>query len=194
MKVRGSVFVLMAAAMLTVAIPIFGLAIAQWRVNWVTDRLASARTIVMIIDGLPPEVLPEGLMLELLTAADIRSITVNGAHGILRRIELPATGATPPGENINLNHTSGLRMIAEAFRDLVSRVGGDVRVTDTGGLENETFDVVISKAALRSALLSYSFNFLVLALALIAVVATIAELFARLSCFADRLTPSQIKL
>lgn len=194
MKVRGSVFGLVAASMLTIAIPISGVAIAQWRVNWMMDRLASARTIVMIVDGLPPEVLPEGLMLELLTAADIRSITVNGTQGILRRIELAATGATPPGENINLNHTSGVRVITAAFRDVVSRVGGDVRVTDTGGLENETFDVVISKAALRSALLSYSFNFLVLALALIAVVSTLAELFARWSCFADRLTPSRNKL
>jgi ABC-type multidrug transport system fused ATPase/permease subunit len=190
MKARSSVFVLMAASMLTVAIPIFGLAIAQWRVNWMTDRLALARTIVMIIDGLPLEVLPEKLMFELLTAADIRSITVNGIHGILRRIELPATGAPPPGENINLNHTSSVGMISEAFRDVVSRVDGDVRVTGAGPLETETFDVVFSKAALRSALLSYSFNFLVLALALIAAVSAVAELFAKLSGFADRSAPS----
>jgi hypothetical protein len=190
MKARSSVFVLMAASMLTVAIPIFGLAIAQWRVNWMTDRLALARTIVMIIDGLPLEVLPEKLMFELLTAADIRSITVNGIHGILRRIELPATGAPPPGENIYLNHTSSVGMISEAFRDVVSRVDGDVRVTGAGPLETETFDVVFSKAALRSALLSYSFNFLVLALALIAAVSAVAELFAKLSGFADRSAPS----
>jgi hypothetical protein len=31
-------------------------------------------------------------MRELPTAADIRSITVNGTHGTLWRIELPATG------------------------------------------------------------------------------------------------------
>jgi hypothetical protein len=179
MKARSSVFVLMAASMLTVAIPIFGLAIAQWRVNWMTDRLALARTIVMIIDGLPLEVLPEKLMFELLTAADIRSITVNGIHGILRR-----------SENINLNHTSSVGMISEAFRDVVSRVDGDVRVTGAGPLETETFDVVFSKAALRSALLSYSFNFLVLALALIAAVSAVAELFAKLSGFADRSAPS----
>jgi hypothetical protein len=81
-------------------------------------------------------------------------------------------------------------MISEAFRDVVSRVDGDVRVTGAGPLETETFDVVFSKAALRSALLSYSFNFLVLALALIAAVSAVAELFAKLSGFADRSAPS----
>jgi len=188
MNVRGSIFGLVAAAMLTIAFPIYGLAIAHWRVDWMMDRLASARTIVMIIDGLPPEVLPEELMLELLTAADIQSITVNGTHGILRRIELPAMGATPPVEDINFNQTSGVRMITEAFRDVVSRVGGDVRVADTGGVEKKNFYVVISKAELRSGLLTYSFKFVVLALALIAIVSTIAELLARLSRFADRST------
>lgn len=51
MKIRGSVFVLMAACMLTASVPIYGLTLAQWRLNWMIDRLASARMIVMIVEG-----------------------------------------------------------------------------------------------------------------------------------------------
>jgi hypothetical protein len=135
----------------------------------------------MIVDAIPLEILPEKLIRDLLSAAAIRSITLTGKHGPLWRVALPAEGETPPADSVNLNHESEVRMIGEALSDLAWRADGDIRMTDAGGFNNETFDLVISKAALRSVLFIHSFYFFVSVLTTIAVVAMLAKKSAKLT-------------
>ena len=137
--------------------------VANFRRNWLNDRLAAAQVAVLVLEGAPQEGLPEGSEARLLGGVGARAIAarVGGARRLLSLDSMPLEVV----RTVDLRDLGWMSAIGEAIEVLVTPPHDKpIRVIGQAMGESDFVELVIDEAPLRRAMLSFSVNILLLSL------------------------------
>ncbi len=138
--------------------------IAQFRNNWLGDRLAAARIAALVIEAAPPQSMPEATIQEMLKLLDAKTITIK--MGGSRR--LLAFNNMPPmiDQQFDLRNSSVLTSIMESFDTLLTSKARTLNIIGPAPMGGDFIDIVIDETPLRKAMLEYSINIVIVSLAI----------------------------
>jgi signal transduction histidine kinase len=147
--------------------------VANFRLNWLNDRLAAAHTAALVLDAAPRGMVPESLAKQILASVGARTVAVK--MGNERR--LLAVTTIPPriDQDVDMRDMRWWRAIENAFDTLFLSKAGDVmRVVGPAPMAaGEFLEIVLDEAPLRKAMLAFSVNILLLSLAISAFTAAL---------------------
>ena len=154
------VFVLLAEILIYVPL------IANFRINWLNDRLAAAHTAALVLDAAPSGMVPESLAKQILDSIGARAVAAK--MGDQRR--LLASGDLPSSisDDIDMRNMTWWRSISEAFEVLLFCRSTDVmRVIGPAPMAKGQFiEIILDEAPLYKAMLSFSVTILLVSLAI----------------------------
>ena len=148
--------------------------VANFRRNWLNDRLAAAQIAALVLDAAPEERLSEELEARLLAGVGAEAIAVRG--GGLRR--LLAAGDVPHevDKTVDLRDAAWQTLIVDAFDVLVRPAGRPIRVIGHGDGASTSSRSSSTQQPLRAAMLEFSRNILILSLIISGITASLVYL------------------
>jgi signal transduction histidine kinase len=145
--------------------------IANFRLNWLTDRLAAAHTAALVLDAAPSGMVPESLARQILGSVGARAVAMK--MGTQRRL-LAASNMPPKVDHdIDMRSVSWFAAITDAFETLFDAEGDVMRVVGPAPMGGDFLEIVIDEAPLRKAMLRFSANILLLSLVISGITATL---------------------
>lgn len=189
---------------------IFVPSIANYRVNWLTGRLASARLAALAATAFPGGAVPPAVKRELLTTAQVRAVAIK--RDATRRLVLPSESPIAIDASYDLRRMppkSVLDATARQFRligdalyvfvapdDRIIRVYGRPMIApgSASASDQEFVEIVMSEAPLRAAMIQHGLNILILSI-IISVIAAALVYFALIRVLVQpmmRLTQSML--
>jgi signal transduction histidine kinase len=188
----AKLLILTAAFVMLAEVLIFVPSIANFRVNWLTDRLTAARLAALAADAAPGGVVPASVRNELLSTARVLSVAIKQSE--MRRLVLPPDGPLNVDVRYDLRQdpATGLaatlvrwaRLTGDALGVFAAPEGRTILVFGHPNVaQGETFaaddfvEIVLPEAPLRSAMLRFGLNILGLSI-IISVIAAALVYFA----------------
>ena len=138
--------------------------VANFRRNWLNDRLAAAQIAVLVLEGAPQDGLPEGSENRLLMGVGARAIAarVGGARRLLTLDSMPSAAVS---RTVDLRSLGWVDAIGEALDTLVLPPAKmPIRVIGEAVGGADFVELVIDEAPLQRAMLKFSTNLLLLSL------------------------------
>jgi signal transduction histidine kinase len=169
----GRVVLLVIGFVMLAEIMIYVPSVANFRDNWLRDRLSAASAAVLLLDATSQQV-PDRLVFDALET--VRAYTIALKLPDSRR--LLASGDMPPRVDVryDLREATFVDSIGAAFRTLTTRRNRTIAVIGPAPMGGEYLEITMSEAPLRQALLVYSGNILLLSLFISLLVASLAAL------------------
>jgi signal transduction histidine kinase len=150
-------FVMMAEVLIYVP------SVANFRLNWLNDRLSAAYTAALVFETVPPDaVVPENVAREILKSIGARAVALK--MGQQRRLLAAAKMPDAIDMDIDMRSMSWHRAIIEAFAALFSSRHEVMRVVGAAPMGGEFVEIIIDAAPLRRAMLNFSVRILLLSL------------------------------
>jgi len=159
----GKLLVLTVLFVMVAEVLIYVPAIANFRVNWLSDRLAAAHTAALVLDAAPSGMVPESLARQILSSIGARAVAMK--MGTQRR--LLASSDMPPAidQEVDMRNVSWWRATADAFETLLlSRPKDVMRVVGPAPMGGDFLEIILDEAPLRSAMLRFSVTLLFVSL------------------------------
>src|SRR5690606_36791791 len=91
--------------------------IANFRPNWLNDRLAADRTAALVLDAAPSGMVPEALARQLLDSIGARAVAIK--KGDQRRLLALSEAPPPIDEHVDMREISWWAAIVQAFMTLL---------------------------------------------------------------------------
>jgi signal transduction histidine kinase len=150
--------------------------IANFRLNWLNDRLAAAHTAALVLDAAPSGMVPESLAKKILDSIGARAVAMK--MGDQRRMLASANIPAKIDSDIDMRQMSWWHAIMDAFDVLFFNQPDDVlRVVGPAPMtEGQFIEIILDEAPLRSAMLTFSVNILLLSLVISGVTAMLVFL------------------
>jgi signal transduction histidine kinase len=148
--------------------------IANFRLNWLKDRLAAAHVAAMVLKAAPKDIVPQQLKQEILGEIGAKAVALkmdNTRH--LLAVSDPLPAAT---HDYDMRDMSAFEAIVEAFGTLRSRDDDLMRVVGPAPMGGDFVELVMDEAPLRKAMLRFSVNILLLSIIISAITATLVYL------------------
>jgi signal transduction histidine kinase len=166
------VLLLTAGFVMLAEVAIYIPSIANFRNNWLRDRLASARTAALVFEAAPIDMVPERLTEKILESVGAQTIVMK-MHGTRR---LLAASTMPPriDETYDLRDPSALDAIWAAGRALVSPPNRILDVIGNAPMGADFIEITLEEGPLKEAMQWYSINILLLSLVISAIVGCLA--------------------
>lgn len=148
--------------------------IANFRTNWLRDRLAAAHTAALVFDAAPRGGVPESLVREILTSIGAHAVAVK--MGDQRRLLAQADIPGAVDHDIDIRSNPAWTQIRDAFDLLLDPRSKTMRVVGPAPGRGEFIEVILNERPLRVAMLRFSVNILLLSLVISAITATFVYL------------------
>jgi len=147
--------------------------VANFRLNWLNDRLAAAHTAALVLDAAPSGMVPESLAKQILSSIGARTVAIK--MGNERRLLAITTMPPHIDQDIDMRDVPWWRAIMDAFDTLVFCQPDDMmRVVGPAPMaEGEFLEIVLDEAPLRNAMLTFSVNILLLSLVISGITAAL---------------------
>jgi signal transduction histidine kinase len=170
----GKLLVLTVLFVMMAEVLIYVPSIANFRLNWLHDRLSAAYTAALVFETAPDGMAPEKVARQILDSIGARAVALK--MGQQRR--LLAVSQMPPAINqdIDMRSMSWHRAIIEAFETLFCAETDVMRVVGPAPMGGEFVEIVIDEAPLRNAMVNFSIRILILSLIISAISATLVYL------------------
>jgi signal transduction histidine kinase len=138
--------------------------IANFRLNWLNDRLAAAHTAALVLDAAPSGMVPESLAKQILASIGARAVAMK--MGNQRRMLAASDVPSAVAQDIDMRDISWWRSIRNAFETLLFCMPGDVmRLVGPAPMADGQFiEIVLNEAPLCKAMWAFSVNILLLSL------------------------------
>jgi hypothetical protein len=149
--------------------------IANYRLNWLNDRLAAAHTAALVLDAAPSGMVPDSLAKQILKSIGAHAVAMKmgNQRRLLAASDLPARIEY----DIDMRNVSWWSAIEDAFEVLLFDQPDDViRVLGPAPMGGEFLEIILDEAPLRKAMLAFSVNILLLSLVISAVTAMLVFL------------------
>jgi signal transduction histidine kinase len=148
--------------------------IANYRLNWLHDRLSAAYTAALVFETAPSGMVPDAVARQILDSIGARAVALK--FGQQRR--LLAASDMPPAINqdIDTRDMSWHRAIIEAFETLYCTDADVMRVVGPAPMGGEFVEIILDEAPLRKAMVDFSIRILFLSLIISAITATLVYL------------------
>ena len=151
---------------------IFLPSIANFRLNWLKNRVAQAEIAALAVEAAPDKMLSDDLKTELLAGAGV--LVVSLKKGDSRQLILRSDSYDMIDESFDLRESDMVPSIVDAFNALIAGNGRVIGVTDIPpNMSGEVIDVALEEAPLRAAMLRYALNIFLLSLFLSALVGSL---------------------
>jgi signal transduction histidine kinase len=142
--------------------------IANFRLAWLSDRIAAAHTAALVLDAAPDGMISDDLTRQLLESVGAKAVAMK--KGDSRR--LLAFSEMPPktDHEVDLRDISAYQSIVDAFETMFNTAQYDaVRVVGPAPRGGEFVEIIIEERPLRNAMLRFSANILLVSLAISAI-------------------------
>ncbi len=148
--------------------------IANFRNNWLRDRLSAGYTAALVLEAAPEEAIPEQLKIDLLASVGAQSIVLKtqDARMLLAVTDMPPSAS----ERFDLRTATAWQSISGAFTTLLADGNRTLVAIGDAPRGAEFIEIALSDGPLREAMRRYSFNILVLSIIISAIVAMLAVL------------------
>src|SRR5512135_789785 len=100
--------------------------VANFRLNWLNDRLAAAHTAALVLDAAPSGMVPESLAKQILGSIGARTVAVK--MGNERRLLAASDVPSRIEQDIDMRSVPWWRAIVDAFEVLIFDQPDDIRV------------------------------------------------------------------
>ena len=138
--------------------------VANFRVNWLRDHLEVAKTAALVLEAAPNGMVPDPLAKRILNSIGARAVAMKlgGTHYMLQ----PSDVALPPITDVyDMRQVDTLAVVVDAFKTMLNSKKKDVmRVVGPAPMGGEYIDLVMDEQPLRSAMLRYSGDLLLMSL------------------------------
>ncbi|HET9717562.1 MAG TPA: HAMP domain-containing sensor histidine kinase [Pseudolabrys sp.] len=146
--------------------------VANFRLNWLNDRLAAAHTAALVLDAAPSGMVPESLANQILKSIGARAVAMK--MGNQRRLLAASNMPSAIVQDIDMRSVSWWRSIVDAFETLLTCKPDDViRVVGAAPMGGDFLEIVLDEAPLCRAMWTFSVNILLLSLAISGISATL---------------------
>jgi signal transduction histidine kinase len=150
--------------------------VANYRVNWLNDRLASAYTAALVLDAAPNGMVSDSLAKQILDSIGARAVAMK--MGKQRR--MLAVGDMPPPINndYDMRNVMTFDSIVDAFTLMFDGAARKkvMRVVGPAPMGGDYIEIVLDEAPLRKALLRYSVDLLLISLLISGITAALVYL------------------
>jgi len=170
----GKLLVLTILFVMIAEVLIYVPSIANFRLNWLNDRLAAAHTAALVLEAAPSGMVPDSLARQILGSVGARAVAMK--MGTQRR--LLAVSEMPPmiHHDIDMRNVPWHRAILDAFDMLLSNDKDVMRVIGPAPMGGDFVEIVLDEAPLRQAMLRFSFNIMLLSLVISGITAMLVYL------------------
>jgi signal transduction histidine kinase len=139
--------------------------VANFRLNWLYDRLAAAHTAALVLDAAPSGMVPESLANQILKSIGARAVALK--MGNQRRLLAASDMPSEIAQDIDMRDASWWRSIYNAFETLLTSKPDDViRVVGAAPMGGDFLEIILNEAPLYKAMWTFSVNILLLSLAI----------------------------
>ena len=161
----GKLLVLTVLFVMMAEVLIYVPSIANFRITWLTDRLAAAHTGALVLEAAPNGMVPETLARQILNSVGAQAIAVK--TGQQRRMLALSELPTSVRQEVDIRNMQPVRAIVAAFETLIACRDSDViRAVGPAPMGGQFVEIVLEEGPLRHAMLRYSRNILLLSLAI----------------------------
>ncbi|HWG06720.1 MAG TPA: HAMP domain-containing sensor histidine kinase [Beijerinckiaceae bacterium] len=160
----GKLLVLTILFVMIAEVLIYVPSVANFRVNWLKDRLASAYTAALVLDAAPNGVVSDTLAKQILDSIGARAVAMK--MGMRRRMLAIDDMPPPISDDFDMRDVKDFDSIVDAFKMLPNtHTKNDVmRVVGPAPMGGEYIEIVMDEPPLRKAMLRYSVDILLLSL------------------------------
>lgn len=150
---------------------IFVPSVANFRKNWLDDRLSAAQIASLVVEAAPNQQVSGGLMMELLETTGVHGIALRGNN--TSRMVLQKDMPPTVDRSFDLRNPMTISLIMDAMETLFSGGNRTIRVIGATQVQAGGFiEVVLDEKPLRKAMLAFALNILKLSLVISALAAT----------------------
>jgi signal transduction histidine kinase len=169
----GRVLALIIAFVMLAEVAIYLPSIANFRNDWLGDRLSSAYTAALVFET-GSDMVPENLKNALLKSVGAKVIVLKmrDSRHLLAVSDMPQH----VDENYDLRNWTDWEAITAAFRTLTAGDGRILTVVGDAPMGAEYIEITLDETPLRHAMLQYSIDVLLLSLVISAIVAGVAAI------------------
>jgi signal transduction histidine kinase len=163
------VFVMLAEVLIYVP------SVANFRLNWLNDRLAAAHTAALVLEAAPRESMPDTVVRDTLASIGARLIAMK--MGETRRLLAASDVPTWVAQDVDVRSVSAWQAIKDAFVTLIAtKPGNTIRIVGPAPMGGTFLEIVVDEVPLRNAMLAFSVNILLLSLAISGITAMLVYL------------------
>jgi signal transduction histidine kinase len=172
MGLSGKLLVLTILFVMIAEVLIYVPSIANFRLNWVRDRLAAAHTAALVLEPGTDRVVPDALVRRVLDSIGARAVALKMGN----QRHLLALSESPPmiHQDVDVRSISALAAITGAFETIfMSRDSDVMRAVGPAPMGGDFVEIVLEMGPLRQAMLRFSVNVLLLSLIISAITAAL---------------------
>jgi hypothetical protein len=171
----GKLLVLTILFVMLAEVLIYVPSVANFRLNWLTDRLAAAHTAALVLEAAPSGMVPESLANQILNSIGARAVAMK--MGNQRRLLAASDVPSHIEQDIDMRNVTWYRAIGFAYETLVMSKPTDImRVVGPAPMGGDFLEIIIDEAPLRRAMVTFSVNILLLSLAISGITAMLVYL------------------
>ena len=149
--------------------------IANFRLNWLADRLAAAHTAALVLDAAPKGLVPETLTRQILDSVGAKAVAMK--LGQQRRLLAVSEIPSQLQQEVDMRNVSSFRAIYNAFETMFVRSDNDLmRAVGPAPMGGDFVEIVLPMGPLRHAMLRFSVNILLLSLFISGITAALVYL------------------
>jgi signal transduction histidine kinase len=172
----GKLLILTTLFVMIAEVLIYVPSVANFRLMWLNDRLASAYTAALVLDAAPNGVVSDALAKQILDSIGARAVAMKMGS---RRRMLAVDDMPPPiSDDFDMRDVKSFNSIVDAFRMLLDNrtKGAVMRVVGPAPMGGEYIELIMDEPPLRNAMLRYSVDILLLSLLISVITAALVYL------------------
>ncbi|MTW19009.1 sensor histidine kinase [Rhodoplanes serenus] len=149
--------------------------IANFRLSWLSDRLAAAHTAALVLEAAPSGTVPDSLGRQLLDSIGARAVAmkIGGQRRLLATREVPEAVS----QDVDIRKVGVVPAIVDAFATLLVIDPDDlIRAAGAAPMGGEFVEIVVEAGPLQQAMWRYSRNVLLVSLIISCITAALVYL------------------
>jgi len=167
----GKLLVLTVLFVMMAEVLIYVPSIANFRLNWLNDRLAAAYTAALVLDAAPRGMVPESLARQILQSVGARTVAMK--IGNKRRLLAASQVPTAVQYEIDMRDVPWYLAIIDAFGTLLSNDNDVMLVVGSAPMGGDFLEIVMDETPLRQAMRRFSINILLLSIVISGITASL---------------------
>jgi signal transduction histidine kinase len=158
----GKLLILTILFVMIVQVLIYVPSVSTFRLNWLNDRLAAARTAALVLYAAPSGMVPDDLARDILSSIGAQAVVMKTGQTrrLLAMTEMPAE----IHRNFDLREVGWLDAVQGAYHGLFDPKNSILRVIGTAPRDGEFLEILIRNEPLQQAMLRFSRNVLIASL------------------------------
>jgi signal transduction histidine kinase len=170
----GKLLVLTILFVMIAEVLIYVPSVANFRVVWLKDRLATGYTAALVLEAAPNGVVSDTLAKEILDSIGARAVAMK--MGTRRRMLAIDDMPPPVADTFDMRNFTTLDAIVDAFAMMLATKNSEMRVVGPAPMGGEYIELIMDETPLRKAMLRYSTDILFLSLVISGITAALVYL------------------